>query len=91
MCAFRRREILIFALRTGGGVLTGMHVIFNYVTNVAVAVGNADKFTEILLKFYSPDYPCFTAVILIYATYKRQLIIALTFSIDSVSSGRPTI
>jgi len=51
VCALRRREILIFALRTGGGVLTGMHVIFNYVTNVA-AVGNADKFTEILLKFF---------------------------------------
>lgn len=60
MCApLRRREILIFALRTGGEVLTGTHVIFNYVTNVTAAVGNADKLTEILLKFYSPDYPCF--------------------------------
>lgn len=63
MCALRRREILIFTLRTGGRVLTGMHVIFNYVTNVAAAVGNADKFTEISLKFYSPDYPCFIAMI----------------------------
>lgn len=59
-CApLRRREILIFALRTGGEVLTGTHVIFNYVTNVAAAVGNADKLTEILLKFSSPDYPRF--------------------------------
>lgn len=69
VCALRRREILIFALRTGGEVLTGMHVIFNYVTNVAAAVGNADKFTEISLKFYSPDYPCFATAVLTCTTY----------------------
>jgi len=83
VCALRRREILIFALKTGGGVLTGMHVIFNYVTNVA-AVGNADKFTEISLKFYSPDYLYFVATVLTYVTYKRQLIIPMRFRLNNI-------
>lgn len=52
-----RREILIPALRTDGGVLTGTHAIFNYVTKVAT--GSADKLAEISLKFYSSDYPRF--------------------------------
>lgn len=47
-----------------------MHVIFNYVTNVAAAVGNADKFTEISLKFYSLDYSYFVEAVLTCTTYK---------------------
>lgn len=82
VCALRRREILIFALRTGGGVLTGMHVIFNYVTNVAV--GNSDKFTEISLKFYLPDYPCFVMVVLIFVTYKHHLVIVIIQDFQSI-------
>lgn len=77
VCALRRREILIFALRTGGGVLTGMHVIFNYVTNVAV--GNSDKFTEISLKFYLLGYPCFVTVVLICVICKHHLIIIIQY------------
>lgn len=71
--ALRRREILIFTLRTGGGVLTETHVIFNYVTNVAAAVGNADKLSpRFRSKFYSPDYPRFAAGALICAAYEHR-------------------
>lgn len=79
VCALRRCEILIFALRTGGGVLTGMHVIFNYVTNVvAAAVGNADKFTEISRKFYSAGLSVFChGVSLLVPPCNHRLVIAV--------------